>query len=115
MLDSDDLWNWQTMARADVLVLSLSTYALLPALLNPRALVISPQPVGLDGSAMSVLRMRHWLSTADHSGALQPAVLQQVRQRFGTQHRRPHKPKQQQKAAVGVKAADGGGKGELVT
>jgi hypothetical protein len=89
LIDTDDLWNWQQMATADILVLSLSTYSVVPSLLNPNALIIGPKPTGLDGSPMSVLRMRHWHSTLDHNGTLPATVLQQVRQRFGKEHSRP--------------------------
>lgn len=83
LVDTDDIWNWQQMASADILVLSLSTYAVVPSLLNPNALVIAPNPVGLDGKPKSFLHMRHWHHTVDHKGALPPEVLQQLQLRFG--------------------------------
>jgi hypothetical protein len=98
---SDDLWTWQQMATADVLITSLSTYGTMPALLNPSALIIAPPPTGLDGTPLSMLRMRHWFTTLDHNGTLPGEVLLQVQHRFGpqapTQQAKPQATTKQQK------------------
>ena len=80
---TDDMWNYQQMATADIMVLSLSMYSVVPALLNPNALVIGPKPQALDGKPISVMRMPTWFNASDHNGTLPAEVMQQVQERFG--------------------------------
>lgn len=83
LVGTDDLWNWQQIATADIIVLSLSMYSVVPALLNPNALVIGPKPEALDGKPMAVMRMSHWLNALNHNGTLGADVMQELQVRFG--------------------------------
>ncbi|WIA28209.1 hypothetical protein OEZ86_010770 [Tetradesmus obliquus] len=79
LLNSDILWNWHQMASADVFVMSKSAYSMVPAVVNPNALIIRAPPATI---CKVSCQPSSWLLTEDFEGNLSQEALYYVRRRL---------------------------------
>lgn len=78
-INTDLLWNWHQMATADVFVMSKSAYSMVPAVVNPNAVIIRAP------AAMPCAKQctpSHWLITEDFEGSLSQEALYYVRRQL---------------------------------
>jgi hypothetical protein len=79
LLSTDILWNWHQMASADVFVMSKSAYSMVPAVVNPNALIIRAPPATV---CKVSCQPSSWLLTEDFEGNLSKEALYFVKRKL---------------------------------
>lgn len=79
IFDSDIIWTWENMASADVLVMSLSAFSIVPAIVNSKGLIIRAPPSPIPCAANTA--SSQWLEP-QHDGSLTPDIIAQLSSRL---------------------------------